>query len=870
MKKIFALILGWSLSSLAIAQSIPKQDISVSYESITIKQILAELSEDYGVQFSYGNLDLDEKIDFTFEGSLAEGLNKLFTSNGLVSKEIGSQIVIKKDVPIGQPIKGTIKDLDSNIPLIGASVIVLKTDPLLGASTDLDGNFKLKNLKVGRYDIAVEYLGYEPQVVKQVLVTTGKEVFLNITLKESIVKMEEVVIIGKQDIAKPLNDMATTSARSFSVEEARRFAAAVSDPARMALSFAGVTGNGDDLSNEIVIRGNSSKGLLWRLEGIEIPNPNHFSDLGNGGGSVSMLNASMLSNSDFYTGAFPAEFGNALSGVFDLKLRRGNNEKREHSFQIGTLGIEASSEGYLKKGSKASYIVNYRYSTITLIDKLLTTIESGLTTFQDVSFKVNIPTKKAGVFSIFGLGGYNSTIEGMQADTSNYIRESQLQDFSQSQGMGVIGVTHNYVLNDNSYLRTSFASSIWSFKDETIQLDPENDFTPEVVDVSDFREYDTAFNMLYNLKINAQNTFRAGYSLRHKTFDYAFNSYAEIGQFLPFLDNQGNSALLDFYIQWKYRINEKWELNSGLNVSHFFLNNTMGIDPRFALKYQFKPNQSISLSSGVYSKPEHVSTYYIERTINGERSSPNIDLPMLKAIHLVTAYDINFNKNLRLKTEVYYQHLFDIPVGIKPNSLFSTLNTSNVFNLIFNNDLDGEILVPEGTGKNYGIDITFEKSFDQGYYFMTTGSLFDSKFTSLDGREFRTRYATNFATNLLGGKEWTVGKRSKNIVGLNGKYNYIGGLRTTPILLEESKQFGTTIIDELRINSIRRPAYYRFDVGISYKINSKSSTHTFSADLQNIMNRKNVAGRFYDEVTQEIITERQNGLIPFINYRIEF
>ncbi len=871
MKRLFTLVLAWLMTSLATAQSIPDQQVSLSYEDSTIESILSDISKNYDLQFSYGNLDLDKKIDFNHDGSLENGIAKLCEKNSLVFKSIGGQLVLKKDIPIGQPIKGMIIDLDSNTPLIGANVVVLNSEPLIGGSTDLDGNFRLENLKVGRYDIAVEYLGYEPRVIRQIQVTTGKQVFLNVELKESTVKMEEVVILAKQDTDKPLNDMATTSSRSFSVEEAKRFAAAVSDPARMALNFAGVTGNGDDIDNEIVIRGNSSKGLLWRLEGIEIPNPNHFSDLGSGGGSVSMLNASMLSNSDFYTGAFPAEFGNALSGVFDLKLRRGNNEKREHSFQIGTLGIEASSEGYLKKGSKASYLVNYRYSTIALVQKMISTVESEITTFQDFSFKLNIPTKKAGVFSIFGLGGYNSVLEEMQADTSNFIDSSQLQEFTQTQGMGIIGLTHNYVINDNSYLRTSLASSIWAFNDETIELNPEKNFLPEVIDVSDFREFDTAFNMMYNVKLNAKNTVRAGYSLRHKKFDYDFSSQAENNQLLTFLANNGSSQLLDFYVQWKYRISEKWELNSGINISHFFLNNTSGIDPRFALIYQFKPNQSFSISSGLYSKPEHVSTYHIERkNLNDKRIRPNFNLPMLKALHLVGAYDMSLNNGLRFKSEVYYQYLYNIPVGTKPNSFFSTLNTSNVFNLIFNNDLDGAELASEGTGKNYGIDLTLEKSFSRGYYFMTTGSIFDSKFKTLDGREFNTRYATNFVTNLLGGKEWVVGNRSKNIFGLNGKFNYVGGLRTSPILEEESRLTGTTVRDGLRFNDIRRPAYYRLDLGISYKINAKSATHTFSADLQNVTNRKNVAGRFYNPINGEFVTARQNGLIPFINYRIEF
>lgn len=863
--------MGWLITSLAIAQSIPNETVEFNYNKVSIQEILNDIQKSYGLSFSYGSLDLKKQVDFNYSGNLQEAIDLLLTKQGLLYKEIGSQLVLKEDIPFGQAVKGLVKDLDSHFPLIGANIIVKGSDPMIGTSTDYDGNFRFDNLKVGRYDLVIEYIGYDKRVVNQVLVTTGKEVFLNINMKESTLQMDEIVIVAKDDISKPLNDMATTSARSFSVEEASRYAAAVSDPARMALSFAGVTGSGDDLANEIIVRGNSSKGLLWRLEGIEIPNPNHFSSLGSGGGSISMLSSSTLTNSDFYTGAFPAEFGNALSGVFDLKMRKGNNDKREHSFQIGTLGIEASSEGYIKKGSAASYLVNYRYSTIALIDKLLPTVEGGVTAFQDLSFKINIPTKKCGVFSIFGLGGINNTNEEMQADTTNFMFDWQLQEFSQNQSMGVVGVTHKYVINKDSYLRTSLASSLWFFDDETTQLNSAEGFIPEVIDVTDFKEYETTFNILYNRKVSARHSVRTGYSMRHKSFNYDFKSVAESEEFLSFLQNNGSSQLMDAYIQSKYKIGEKWELNTGLNVSYLTLNGTSGVDPRVGIKYQFKPKQSVSLSTGIYSKPEHVSTYFIERrNQSGDLESPNKDLPMLKAYHLVAAYDINFSSSIRLKAEAYYQYLYNIPVGSKPNSYFSTLNASDIFSLIFFNDLSGATLISEGTGKNYGIDLTLEKSFTEGYYFMATGSVFESKFTTADKRAFNTRFATNFVGNILGGKEWTVGKRKKNIIGLNGKFNFVDGLRTTPILIEESQIFGVTVFDELRFNDIKRPAYYRFDLGVLYKINAKKTTHSISADIQNITNRFNDAGSFYDPVSNEIVTNKQNGLIPFINYRIEF
>jgi len=259
------------------AQSESDQTFDQTYHDVTLEFILKDLEDRNGLRFSYGYLPLQSKISYEFQGNLRDALQGFLKAQNILFKKIGPNWVLKKDTPIGQPLRGLVVDQDTKLPLIGANILVIGTSPLTGSSSDTVGSFMLEDLKVGRYDLYIEYLGYEPSRVNQILVTTGKEQFIKVEMKESIVDMQEVIVLAKVDLTNPLNEMATNSARSFSVEETKRYAASLSDPARMALSFAGVTGNGDDLTNEIVIRGNSSKGLLWRMEGVEIPNPNHFS-----------------------------------------------------------------------------------------------------------------------------------------------------------------------------------------------------------------------------------------------------------------------------------------------------------------------------------------------------------------------------------------------------------------------------------------------------------------------------------------------------------------------------------------------------------------------------------------------------------------
>jgi len=230
----------------------------------------------------------------------------------------------------------------------------------------------------------------------------------------------------------------------------------------MATNFAGVRG-ANDATNDIVIRGNSPTGLLWRLEGVDIPNPNHFGNLGSTGGPVSMLNSNVLSNSDFMTGAFPSEYGNALSGVFDLRMRHGNNEKHEFLGQIGFNGVELGAEGPFSKKSGASYLINFRYSTLALFKLGGVDFGTGDATpeYTDLSFKVRIPTKKAGIFEIFGMGGMSS-IEfiASEADTSsnNFYTQGSLDVYDKTK-TGFIGFSHTYLFKNSSFIKLTLAGS---------------------------------------------------------------------------------------------------------------------------------------------------------------------------------------------------------------------------------------------------------------------------------------------------------------------------------------------------------------------------------------------------------------------------
>ncbi len=750
-----------------------------------------------------------------------------------------------------QTIRGKVIDQESLTPVIGANIIILDTNPLLGASTDVNGEFKIQNVPVGRHTLKVSSIGYDETTIPELVVGSGKEVVLTLRLTESLVKMDELVITAGQEKGRPNNDLAVVSARSFTVDETKRYAAAVNDPGRMALSFAGVATN-DDESNVIVIRGNSPRGLLWRIEGIEVPNPNHFGEEGSSGGGISMLSVNMLDNSDFFTGAFPAEYGNASSGVFDIKLRNGNNQQREYAFQAGFLGIDFAAEGPFSKNSNASYLVNYRYSTLGILEGLgLIPEDDAIPNFQDLSFKVNVPTKKAGVFSVWGLGGLSS---------EELKEENEEEAFHYNMGVG--GLSHMYFFSNKTFLETnlSFSKSINKFTDN----EPENEYLFEE------KFENTAFrgSILLNHKFNARHTLRSGFIASHLGFDALDETnFRDTTTFD--VNSDGNSQLLQGYTQWKYRINEQLTLNTGFHYLYFALNESDSFEPRLGLQWAFAPQQSLSFGFGIHSRLDPLANYFaLYQTGANEYIQPNRNLELTKSCHYVIGYDNMLREDLHLKIEAYYQDLYDVPIG-RPagdeNPWYATYSMLN-----YEDGIVDVPLVNNGTGRNYGLELTLEKFFTYNYYLMLTTSLFESKYTPLDGKEYDTRFNGNYIVNLLAGKEFKVGKKKTNVLGINARMLLSGGNRTTPIDLEHSREEGRAVYEWDQRFEERLGSYFRTDLRISYRINKPKHSSIISLDIQNVTNQENIFSAYYDPVTQNIEKSYQLGLIPVLNYRIEF
>jgi hypothetical protein len=773
-----------------------------------------------------------------------------------------SGMVLSQEIRLTQTVRGTIIDEQSGNGLGYASITVEGSNS--ASVADSSGNFKLKSIPIGRQTIRITLSGYEEAIVRNIEVTSSKEVVIEIRLKERIQKMEEVVLVAGRQKNKAINEAAVVSARQFSMDEAVRYAGSRNDPSRMAQNFAGVSGT-NDARNDIVIRGNSPAGVLWRMDGIDIPNPNHFSTLGATGGPVSILNTNTLKNSDFLTSAFPSAYGNALAGVFDMRMRNGNDEKYEFLGQMGFNGFELGVEGPLSKKTKSSFLFNYRYSMVAAIQSVGLNIGTGSATpyYQDLHFKFNMPTKKFGTFSWFGLGGeshINFKPEDNDEDDLYASPDGSVRDRTYKSLTGVTGLTHTYFFNPTTSGKLTLAVSGSQFRGNEDIIEEDSSRR----DAFDIRYLQVKYSAGYsiNKKINSKNQFTIGFvaDMNRLTLKQDLIKDGDSLQ-SNLVDSKENASLLKAFANFNHRFTDKLSTNLGVYYQYFTLNNSYAIEPRWNIKYQFRPNQSLAFGVGVHSQLQPLEVYFYQsENGSGGKELTNKHLDMARSLHGVLGYDINFSKQLRLKAEVYGQYIYDAAVESMPSS-FSMLNAGADFGFP-----DKTNLINDGNGYNYGFELTIERFLHKGFYYLFTGSVFQSRYRGSDEVWRNTAFNGNYTANLLGGKEIKLTERTS--VGIDTKIALAGGQRYTPFDKDASVAAGYVIYKEDEAYSLQNDLYWRWDFKVSFTRNGRKATQKWYIDFQNVTANNNIYVRTLNPKTGKAGEIKQIGFFPNINYMI--
>ena len=761
-----------------------------------------------------------------------------------------------------QTVKGVVLDKDSKTPLIGATVYIADVEPILGTTTDENGEFKLENVPVGRHSVKCSYIGYDSYSSENAIVSAAKELVMIIELTESAFTTGEIVVVDTNKLQnKVLNDMTIVSGRSFSVEETQRYTAGTNDPGRMAMGFPGVRGNFDN-NSDIIVRGNSPVGVLWRLEGIDVPNPNHFARRGSSGGGITVFSASLLANSDFSTGAFAPEYGNAFASVFDMRFRRGNNEKREYTLRAGLIGLDFSTEGYFKKNA-SSYLVNYRYSTLGLLNQLGFRLVGERTgnDFQDLSFNLAFPSKdKKHLVTWFGMGGLSREYSDPVKDPNQWKQYSDYAVYNFLTRTGATGVTHTVTIDDKSYLKTAVAlmGNRVTFVDDTLARSKER-FS---INNEDYAEGRATITTSYNRKISPRVTLKTGAFVHHVFFNYFQSKYRRsTQQFDTLINGKGSTQFAQAYIQGKFKLTQRLNMVTGVHGLVMFLNGTWSLDPRLTFQYSLGNGQTLSLAYGLHSRILPMGAYFTTvPNSDGQLEYVNKELPLLKAHHGVLGYDWYGQKNWHVRLEAYYQWLTNVPVGASNNNTYWVLNDREGF--------PQEKMYAKGKGINYGLDLTVEKTFSNQIFFLFSSSVYRSLFIPLDGKTYSTRFDGIFNGSFMGGKEFTL--KNGGVLQVGARLATAGGYHYTPADSAASAAANELVLDNTKTYAATNPFYFRLDTRVSYRISRKKIDYLLALDIQNTTNNHNVKEQIYDPLQRRIIFAYQSGLLPVASFQVNF
>lgn len=746
---------------------------------------------------------------------------------------------------LSSSVSGVVRDNISRKGVEGALVYLSGKNDTLSVVTDSQGRFTLNDVGIGRYILSVHSLGFESDE-QEVLVITGKVAVVEFYLHEKITELETLTIQGR-----PTNN-ADPGTISLPIEKVMRMPANFFDPVRMLSSYPGVVATNDQ-ANNIVVKGNSPTGLLWRLNGMDIVNPNHLANAGTfndkptaNGGGVNILSAQMLDRTDFYAGSMPARYGNLTSAALDMTLRTGNTARREYTAQASLIGLDFAAEGPVGKNNNASYLANYRYSTVGLLSQMGVNFGDEKIDFQDFSFHVNTKAGERGSLSFFGFGGISHNVFNAKEDQAEWEVDKDRFTIKYSNETYALGTRFDLPMKK----ALSFSSGVTISGNDQVRT-ASSIATPQLPmqrsSYSSWRRLVSGFGAL-TARWSSRVSAEVGVMVNHYE-DRLMNDEVLPAQTIS-VNGGASSFLTQPYAQVNLRAGKFTANLGGRYMSSSF--GTSSFDPRINLQYQLVPASNISLTFGQLSQMLAPGIYLMPQNSVSAR-----DFLRRKFVEL--GHMIQFD-NWKLNSSVFYHDYDNVLVSLNNN--FSVLN--------YVEGIVTESLAPVGTGSNKGVTVQAERSFVSGFYLLSGASVYKSVYTAEDGVERPTKFDGKYSLMITGGREWNKRVKENNrSFGIHARMLYMGGLRDTPIDENLSRGLGvTTYLADTYANSLKD--YMRFDLRLSWRKDKRNYTRTIALDVQNVAGIRNEAYQYYDAFQGKVVTQYQVGFIPVLVYRVDF
>ena len=776
----------------------------------------------------------------------------------IVVKSLISLVVLFITIPgiaFSQSIRGFVYENTTHTPIDQVNVFIIGDQGTIQLATDLRGTFIYTPDQAGRFDIILSHLNYELVHLQARQLSTSKDLILEIPLTARIRELTEVNIMAPS-VRRINNRFYTTSE-----EETRRFPGTFFDPARTATLFPGVFAMNDQ-ANGLIVHGLSPILMTWYLEGVPILNPNHLTNAGTlsdratpSGGGVNILSNQVLSTSNLITGALPPQYGDALSGVMDIQFRPGNVNKPEHTIQAGLLGLDFATEGRLTKDLNASYLINYRYSTVGLLTLLGIDFGDERINFQDLNFNVHFPLSTQGSYvKVFGLAGLNKNDLDGPKGPDERMDSRDISNVEYDAGAVVGGVSFQYPMRHGVLKATVVLSYTESDREES-RLG-----SNDIIDLYSTEHADqTKLSMRADWRGLRSNriTANGGIGLSTHWIDNIGN-YPQSGLFIV----AGRTTLFRPYTQVSYVLTGDVVMRGGLGLS--FVSGVEGDEPGSSSTMIPEPSLHIYWQAGEKFSIESGYSYSAIATpqITFLRSAM-VDLDMLRAHTFSFIFRNQIRSSTQLAGIINYYALTHVPTIADVTNGYTVLSETGY-------PKQGPYSL-QGKGRAISLALALRQDVFHGKFARAGIGWVHSTHQGSPGLLLSTAYDIGPWASLAGGKEWTSEKSyGDRIIGVNGGIHWRKGMHDQQIDLEESRDAGYTIYEYEGDFSIEMEDYVRIDLRVYMRKEKPDRTTTWSLDVQNLLSRENAFFSLYDPFQDAIRQTKQLGIVPVLSYRVDF
>lgn len=754
-----------------------------------------------------------------------------------------------------QTIRGRVTDASGLTPLQGVQIAFENGITNYNDYTQADGKFRLANIAAGRYKIIFTKDKYQTYTLEEVLSLSGKEIVLEVKMLR-ISSPLQIIEVSAVPLA-----LGNLNANRISVEQTQRYATVNDDVARAATYLPGVMAVNDG-TNHISVNGHSPNDMGWYVNDLMVINPNHLANAGTisdrpatAGGGISMLSSNMLSHTNFYNGIFDIQFSNSLGGAFSNYLRKGNNEKFEYAIQGGLVGVDAAIEGPINKKSGASFLVNYRYSFTGILAAMGVTFGGEDIRFQDLSFNIHLPVKQNNDINIFAVAGANSTYFSVPKDSAEWTSQKFLTNAGYYANTILAGASWLHAFKNNNYLKAVIGINMMSDERKSAPANKQLNYNALYNNTSE-KNY-LPYHVFYNHSFGIKQNLRVGIIGRTGNAKQEQQSAIDKENLAIEIYNR-NYTLQQHnpYIDYKLQASKKFAIELAVKMS--MVNDASKAQPNYLGKIIFKINEANQLQYAA-----NMTSQLIEKFVsqNMETQRNDFQPSFNNSLNHSIIFAHLFKNNALLKTELYYQQLNNIAVSAGIKNSFSTLNDFETSTT--------QPFVNTGTGTNYGVNINYMHPLSNHFYYMVSVSVFDAKYRGSDNIERHTRYANNHTTNFAGGYEWK-NKKANKIFGISAHALYAGGMRYTPIDIDQSELAQQTIVYDIAAFSLQQKDYFRTDLRFTYRVNRTHHNFLFALDIQNLAGNMNTDYFYYDIYLKKVAEKKQISTVPIMSVKYSF